>query len=153
MNQVGELVRRATRSCSAWPAAMVASRVASTQRLSQITTDLQRPRSCALAPQPMEIIWNRFPRTVRDLALELNKQVDLVMEVRTPSSIDRSWAAIRDPLTHLVRNAIDHGIEPESERVAAGKNRSADCRWGLARGRTGEHRGGSMMVAASASLA
>lgn len=120
MNQVGELVltRNQILQCLASRDGRVPGRI--TQRLSQITTDLQAS-IMRTRLQPMEIIWNRFPRTVRDLALELNKQVDLVME-GADTELDRSLLeAIRDPLTHLVRNAIDHGIEPESERVAAGK--------------------------------
>ena len=71
--------------------------------------------------QPIAPAWARFPRVVRDLAMALGKQV----RVRTEgddTELDRSIIeAIKDPLMHLVRNAVDHGIEDPAEREAAGK--------------------------------
>ena len=71
--------------------------------------------------QPIHTAWARFPRVVRDLAMALGKQV----RVRTEgddTELDRSIIeAIKDPLMHLVRNAVDHGIEDPAEREAAGK--------------------------------
>lgn len=121
MNQVGELVLARNQILQALTSrdARVTARM--TQRLSQITTDLQAS-VMRTRLQPMEIVWNRIPRTVRDLSLELGKRVDLTME-GADTELDRSLLdAIRDPMTHLVRNAIDHGLETEVERVAAGKN-------------------------------
>ena len=121
MNQVGELVLARNQILQALTSrdARVTARM--TQRLSQITTDLQAS-VMRTRLQPMEIVWNRIPRTVRDLSLELGKRVDLTME-GADTELDRSLLdAIRDPMTHLVRNAIDHGLETEAERVAAGKN-------------------------------
>ncbi len=90
------------------------------QHLNGITSDLQdgvmRTRL-----QPIHTAWARFPRVVRDLAMALGKQV----RVRTEgddTELDRSIIeAIKDPLMHLVRNAVDHGIEDPAEREAAGK--------------------------------
>jgi len=71
--------------------------------------------------QPVSRIWGRFPRLVRDLAAECGKVVRLRMEGGS-TELDRSLIeAIRDPLTHLVRNAVDHGIEAPDERLARGK--------------------------------
>ncbi|NOZ93411.1 MAG: chemotaxis protein CheA [Acidobacteria bacterium] len=72
--------------------------------------------------QPVGRVWGRFPRLVRDLAAGCGKRVVLRMEGRE-TELDRGLIeAIRDPLTHLVRNAVDHGIEAPAERSAAGKN-------------------------------
>jgi two-component system chemotaxis sensor kinase CheA len=71
--------------------------------------------------QPVGNVWNKFPRVVRDLAKACGKQVRLEMEGRD-TDLDKSiLEAIKDPLTHLVRNSIDHGIEMPEARLAAGK--------------------------------
>jgi two-component system, chemotaxis family, sensor kinase CheA len=71
--------------------------------------------------QPIETVWSKLLRIVRDLSIALGKSVDVRMEGRE-TELDRAiLEAVRDPLVHLVRNAIDHGIEPAAERVAAGK--------------------------------
>ena len=71
--------------------------------------------------QPVDTVWSKLPRVVRDLSRQVGRQVRLEMEGRD-TELDRSvLEAIKDPLTHLVRNAIDHGIEPPQKRVAAGK--------------------------------
>jgi two-component system chemotaxis sensor kinase CheA len=69
----------------------------------------------------VDAVFVRFPRLVRDLSLKLGKQVDLVLTGQG-TELDRAVIdAIGDPLVHLVRNALDHGLEPAAERVAAGK--------------------------------
>lgn len=71
--------------------------------------------------QPMERAWSRFPRLVRTLGDRCGKQVRLQL-AGSEIELERGvLAAIRDPLTHLVRNAVDHGIEPAEQRLAAGK--------------------------------
>jgi len=71
--------------------------------------------------QPIGNIWSRMPRVVRDLGVVCGRQVRVEMEGRE-TELDRSLLeAIKDPLTHLVRNAVDHGVEPPQERVALGK--------------------------------
>ena len=71
--------------------------------------------------QPIDTVWSALPRVVRDLALHCGKVVRLEME-GNDTELDKSLIeAIKDPLTHLVRNAIDHGLETSEVRVAAGK--------------------------------
>lgn len=74
---------------------------------------------------PIENVFNRFPRVVRDLAKELKKQVNLIIE-GAETELDRTIIdEIGDPLIHLVRNALDHGIETPDERVEKGKSPEA----------------------------
>ncbi len=70
---------------------------------------------------PIESVFNRFPRMVRDLAKTLDKKVDLVI-TGAETELDRTVVdEIGDPLVHLLRNAVDHGIDPVADRIAAGK--------------------------------
>lgn len=70
---------------------------------------------------PVSFIFNRFPRLVRDLAKTLDKKIDLIIE-GGETEVDKSMIEkLADPLTHLVRNSLDHGIESSDKRVAAGK--------------------------------
>ena len=71
---------------------------------------------------PVDVVLLRFPRLVRDLSSKLGKQVDLEL-LGKETELDRTVVdALGDPLVHLVRNALDHGLEPPEERVAAGKS-------------------------------
>jgi two-component system chemotaxis sensor kinase CheA len=91
-----------------------------TQRLNLITSKLQE-NIMKTRMQPIGNIWGKFPRLVRDLTLELGKQVTLSME-GADTELDRTiLEAIKDPLTHLVRNSIDHGLETPELRREAGK--------------------------------
>jgi two-component system chemotaxis sensor kinase CheA len=74
--------------------------------------------------QPIGNIWNQFPRTVRDVALGCGKEVAIEMEGKETELDKTIIEAIKDPLTHLVRNAVDHGIELPEARVKAGKGRA-----------------------------
>lgn len=88
--------------------------------MSRTVSDLQ-DAVMKLRMQPVKKIFSKFPRIVRDLAKKLNKKVNLVLEGED-TEIDRSILdKLEDPLIHLVRNAIDHGIEPPEERIKAGK--------------------------------
>jgi two-component system, chemotaxis family, sensor kinase CheA len=90
------------------------------RRLEWITAEL-RAGVLRARMQPMEQVWSRFPRLVRTLGDQCGKQVRLQMD-GSDTELDRSvLEAIRGPLTHLVRNAVDHGIEPAAQRLAAGK--------------------------------
>ncbi|NUM69592.1 MAG: hybrid sensor histidine kinase/response regulator [Ignavibacteriaceae bacterium] len=71
---------------------------------------------------PFSTIFSLYPRMVRDLAAELGKNVDLVIEGGNITADKRIIEEIKDPLTHMIRNAVDHGIENPLERSAAGKN-------------------------------
>jgi two-component system chemotaxis sensor kinase CheA len=71
---------------------------------------------------PVAFVFNRFPRVVRDMAQKLDKQVDLKM-IGENTELDKSFIEkLSDPLTHLVRNSLDHGIETPEERIAKGKS-------------------------------
>ncbi len=88
--------------------------------MSRTVSDLQ-DAVMKLRMQPVKKIFSKFPRIVRDLAKRLNKKVQLILEGED-TEIDRSILdKLEDPLIHLVRNAIDHGIEPPEERIKAGK--------------------------------
>ncbi|HED64738.1 MAG TPA: chemotaxis protein CheA [Planctomycetes bacterium] len=90
------------------------------QGLDLVTTRLQE-HIMHTRMQPMRVLFDRIPRQVRDIASKLDKQVELHL-VGKEVELDRSiLEALGDPLTHLVRNAIDHGIESPEERTAAGK--------------------------------
>lgn len=91
------------------------------QRLSHITTDLQEG-VMKTRMQPIGNAWNKFPRLIRDLSVELNKKIDLQM-IGADTELDRQMLEmIKDPLTHMVRNSVDHGLEGPDDRRAAGKN-------------------------------
>jgi two-component system chemotaxis sensor kinase CheA len=97
-----------------------AALVAASQHLSTVTADLQQG-VMRTRLQPVHTAWQRFPRVMRDLGIALGKQVRVETE-GDDTELDRSiLEAIKDPLMHLVRNAVDHGIESPEERIAAGK--------------------------------
>ena len=90
------------------------------QRLSHITSELQEG-VMKTRMQPVGNAWNKLPRLVRDLAHDLNKKIELVM-LGADTELDRQvLELIKDPLTHMVRNSGDHGLERPAERRAAGK--------------------------------
>jgi two-component system, chemotaxis family, sensor kinase CheA len=91
------------------------------QRLSHITSDLQEG-VMKTRMQPIGNAWNKLPRLVRDLARETGKKIELVM-LGADTELDRQvLELIKDPLTHMVRNSGDHGLETTAERRAAGKS-------------------------------
>jgi len=90
------------------------------QRLSHITSDLQEG-VMKTRMQPIGNAWAKLPRIVRDLSVESGKQIDLVM-LGAETELDRQvLELIKDPLTHMVRNSADHGLEMPNERVEIGK--------------------------------
>jgi two-component system chemotaxis sensor kinase CheA len=90
------------------------------QRLSHITSDLQEG-VMKTRMQPIGNAWNKLPRLVRDVAREMDKKIELVM-LGADTELDRQvLELIKDPLTHMVRNSGDHGLEGPAERRAAGK--------------------------------
>ncbi len=94
----------------------------STQRLNVITSELQES-IMKTRMQPIDHLWSKLPRMVRDLGSQCGRQVRLTMTGQD-TELDRALLeAIKDPLTHLVRNSIDHGIEPPGAREATGKPR------------------------------
>jgi two-component system chemotaxis sensor kinase CheA len=97
--------------------------LAASQRLNLITTELQEA-VMKTRMQPIGNIWDQFPRTVRDVALGCHKEVNIEMEGKETELDKTIIEAIKDPLTHLVRNSVDHGIELPEARVKAGKVRN-----------------------------
>jgi two-component system chemotaxis sensor kinase CheA len=91
-----------------------------TQRLNMITTELQAG-VMKTRMQPIGNVWSKFPRVVRDLAAQFGKHVRIEMEGKDTELDKTIIEAIKDPLTHIVRNSIDHGIETPEARRAAGK--------------------------------
>src|SRR5579872_3347679 len=90
------------------------------QRMDLIATELQE-EVMKTRMQPIGNIWGQFPRTVRDVALGCHKEVAIEMEGKETELDKTIIEAIKDPLTHLVRNSVDHGIELPEDRVKAGK--------------------------------
>ena len=90
------------------------------QRLSAITSEVQET-VMRMRMQPIGAAWKKLPRLVRDISLDLGKDLRLVMEGETAELDRQVLESIKDPLTHMVRNAADHGLEPPAERLAAGK--------------------------------
>ena len=120
MNLAGELVLSRNRLVQIANSVNDPELLKATQRLSLITTEMQE-QIMKTRMQPVGNVFNKFPRIVRDLARMANKQVQLKIE-GAETELDRSIIeAIKDPLTHLVRNSIDHGIEPPDIRVQKGK--------------------------------
>ena len=95
--------------------------VAPLQRLNHVTSELQEG-VMKTRMQPIGNAWAKLPRMVRDLALELDKKIDLQM-FGAETELDRQVLdLIKDPLTHMVRNSADHGLERPAERTAVGKS-------------------------------
>ena len=90
------------------------------QRLSTLTGELQ-DSVMKTRMQPIGAAWKKLPRLVRDLSYELGKKIDLVMEGEGTELDRQVLELIRDPLTHMVRNSADHGLEGTEERVQIGK--------------------------------
>jgi two-component system, chemotaxis family, sensor kinase CheA len=120
MNLVGELVLARNQIMQFSTSQEDGAFLGTVQRLNLLTTELQA-NVMKTRMQPIGNIWNKFPRIVRDLAVACNKQVRLELDGHETELDKTIVEAIRDPLTHLVRNAVDHGIEPPAERLAKGK--------------------------------
>jgi two-component system chemotaxis sensor kinase CheA len=121
MNLVGELVLARNQIVQTTSAESDPAQFAAVQRINLITGELQES-VMKTRMQPVGTVWSKFPRIVRDLCHELGKDVALAMD-GSSTEMDRTIIeAIKDPMTHIVRNAIDHGIESPEERVAAGKS-------------------------------
>ncbi|HWE52041.1 MAG TPA: Hpt domain-containing protein [Bryobacteraceae bacterium] len=120
MNLVGELVLARNQIVQSTGQDADPSHVAAVQRVNLITSELQQS-VMKTRMQPIGNVWSKFPRIIRDLCHELGKDVALAME-GNETELDRTIIeAIKDPMTHIIRNSIDHGIEHPEERVASGK--------------------------------
>ncbi|EOR9935656.1 chemotaxis protein CheA [Escherichia coli] len=113
--------------------------ITSMGQLQRNARDLQES-VMSIRMMPMEYVFSRYPRLVRDLAGKLGKQVELTL-VGSSTELDKSLIErIIDPLTHLVRNSLDHGIELPEKRLAAGKNSVGNLIL------SAEHQGGNICI-------
>ncbi|WP_438380420.1 chemotaxis protein CheA [Escherichia coli] len=113
--------------------------ITSMGQLQRNARDLQES-VMSIRMMPMEYVFSRYPRLVRDLAGKLGKQVELTL-VGSSTELDKSLIeCIIDPLTHLVRNSLDHGIELPEKRLAAGKNSVGNLIL------SAEHQGGNICI-------
>ncbi|MES2932512.1 MAG: chemotaxis protein CheA [Pseudomonadota bacterium] len=102
------------------PAALMATLTETLERASRYSAELQRA-TLATRMQPVGRLFQKFPRLVRELAKDLGKEVELMIE-GAETEVDRVVVdSLYDPLVHMLRNALDHGIESPEERIAAGK--------------------------------
>ncbi|WP_404324720.1 chemotaxis protein CheA [Cobetia sp. UIB-001] len=124
INLVGELIITQSmleQTASATTPPDQAALVSGISQLQRNARDLQEA-VMSVRMMPMDYVFSRFPRLIRDLASRLGKQVELVSQGHD-TELDKSLIErIIDPLTHLVRNSLDHGIESPSEREASGKS-------------------------------
>ncbi|HAT2698256.1 TPA: chemotaxis protein CheA [Kluyvera intermedia] len=110
--------------------------------MTQLQRNARDPQESVMSIRmmPMEYVFSRFPRLVRDLASKLDKQVELTLQ-GSSTELDKSLIErIIDPLTHLVRNSLDHGIEVPEKRVAAGKSPIGNLTL------SAEHQGGNICI-------
>lgn len=122
MNLVGELVMHKGRLGQIASNRRIVELNETIEQIDRISTDLQSV-VMKVRMVPIEQVFNRFPRMVRDLAKELNKEIEFIMEGKE-TELDRTVIdEIGDPLIHLLRNAIDHGLESPSVRTQKGKPR------------------------------
>ncbi|MCP3938874.1 MAG: chemotaxis protein CheA [Actinomycetia bacterium] len=121
MNLVGELVLARNQMLQLTEGAKEKPLISAAQHLSHITSELQEG-VMKTRMQPIGNVWSKLPRVVRDLSRQFGKQIRLEMEGKETELDKGIIEAIKDPLTHIVRNTVDHGIEMPDERVANGKD-------------------------------
>lgn len=120
MNLVGELVLSRNQIMQFSSSIEDAAMIAASQRLNLITTELQEG-VMKTRMQPIRNAWNKLPRVVRDLSASCGKTISVIMD-GSETELDKTiLEALKDPLTHIVRNSVDHGIETPAERKANGK--------------------------------
>jgi two-component system, chemotaxis family, sensor kinase CheA len=121
MNLVGELVLARNQILQFVPTGADSSFIATSQHLNLVTSELQEG-VMKTRMQPIGNIWSKFPRVVRDLSMAVGKKIRLEMEGKETELDKTLIEAIKDPLTHIVRNSCDHGIESPEKRAEAGKD-------------------------------
>jgi two-component system chemotaxis sensor kinase CheA len=127
LNLVGELVINKTRLEQIGITHRLPDLVETMEQMDRVTTDLQTV-VMKVRMVPVGQVFNRFPRMVRDLSHELSKELNLIIQGEE-TELDRTVIdEIGDPLVHLLRNAIDHGVEHPDERQAKGKNPIGEIR-------------------------
>lgn len=120
MNLAGELVLARNQILQSTKAVNDINFRAMTQRLNLVTSELQEG-VMKTRMQPISTVWGKFPRIVRDLSISCKKQVRLDMFGKETELDKTLIEAIKDPLTHIIRNSIDHGIETPEKRAQSGK--------------------------------
>ncbi|NOX34898.1 MAG: response regulator [Deltaproteobacteria bacterium] len=121
MNLAGELVLSRNQLLQGVNSSNAKATELSSQRIDMITSELQEA-IMRTRMQPIANILNKFTRVVRDLSQQLGKSIDLIIEGKDVELDKTILEAINDPLTHLIRNSVDHGIETPMEREQMGKN-------------------------------
>lgn len=128
INMVGELVitqAMLNEACKIFKGKEYAYLHKGMTQLERHTRDIQE-NVMLIRMLPIGFVFNRFPRLVRDLSMSMNKEVNLQM-IGEQTELDKSiLEKISDPLVHLVRNSLDHGLETAEERIAAGKNETGN---------------------------
>ncbi len=120
MNLVGELVLARNQILQFTSSLEDTDFLATSQHLNLVTTELQEG-VMKTRMQPIGNVWNKFPRIVRDLATSCGKKVRILMEGRETELDKTILESIKDPLTHAIRNSVDHGIETPKDRKSLGK--------------------------------
>ncbi|RXI45871.1 chemotaxis protein CheA [Clostridium tetani] len=121
MNMVSELVINRTRLEQISQNYKLTELNETLEQVARTTSDLQ-DLVMKIRMLPLDIVFNRFPRLIRDLSVELDKEMELIIKGQD-TELDRTVIdEIGEPLIHLIRNAADHGIEPTEERIKKGKN-------------------------------
>ncbi len=136
MNMVGELVLVRNRLATLRSKLDDEEVATAVSNLDVVTSDLQNS-VMKTRMLPVKKVFGRFPRVVRDLARNLKKEIELEMEGEDTDLDKNLVEALSDPMVHLVRNAVDHGIELPDEREAAGKPRSGTVK--LSAAQEGDH--------------
>ena len=131
-NQLMQMVRNTTDSEFKGPL----------QRLSAVTAELQ-DSVMKTRMQPIGSAWKKLPRIVRDAARDLNKKIDLIMDGEATELDRQVLELIKDPLTHMIRNSCDHGLESPATRIAAGKSEMGSIRLNA------YHEGGHIVIEVS----
>lgn len=145
INLVGELVitqAMLAQTASSFDPVLNERLFAGLSQLTRNARDLQEA-AMSIRMMPMDYVFNRFPRLVRDLAHKLGKQVELSTFGKSTELDKGLIERIIDPLTHLVRNSLDHGIESPEARVAAGKDPVGQLLLSAA------HQGGNIVIEVS----
>jgi two-component system, chemotaxis family, sensor kinase CheA len=123
MNMVSELVIHRTRLEQISESHKLSDLNETLEQIARTTSDLQE-LVMKIRMLPLDTVFNRFPRMIRDLSVELEKEIEFIIE-GSNTELDRTVIdEIGEPLIHLIRNAADHGIEEREERIAKGKNPS-----------------------------
>jgi two-component system, chemotaxis family, sensor kinase CheA len=120
MRLVGELVLTRNQIVATAAAQADPAMLRSSQRLNLLVSELQEG-VMKTRMQPIDTVWSKLPRVVRDLGVSCGREVRIELEGRETELDKTILEAIKDPLTHVVRNAVDHGIESPEVRIAAGK--------------------------------